>query len=65
LDARKRYEERDRRKIELKMEREACKAQKLERKRIEIEMAKEMRKTTEDLEITGKTNFQQLAVVYS
>jgi hypothetical protein len=50
LDARKRWEERERRRNELKLDRDASKK---ERRRAELELAKELRRACEDLEIKG------------
>ncbi|CAG0925247.1 unnamed protein product, partial [Notodromas monacha] len=51
LDARKRWEERERRRNEVKLEKEAVKDRKLDRRRIEVELMKELRRAVEDLEI--------------
>ena len=51
LDSRKRWEERERRRNELKLDRDASKK---ERRRAELELAKELRRACEDLEIKGK-----------
>lgn len=53
LENRKRIEERERKRIELRAEKIAKHERKLEQRRIELELLKELRRPTEDMELDG------------
>lgn len=53
LENRKRIEERERKRIELRAEKIAKHEKKLEQRRIELELLKELRRPTEDMELEG------------
>jgi hypothetical protein len=59
LEARKRLEERERKRQEVRAEKMASKERKLEQRRIELELVRELRKPVEDMEISGG-NYVQL-----
>lgn len=52
LEARKRQEERERKRQEVRAEKIASKERKLEQRRIELELVRELRKPVEDMELT-------------
>jgi hypothetical protein len=54
LEARKRLEERERKRQEVRAEKMASKERKLEQRRIELELVRELRKPVEDMEISGE-----------
>lgn len=54
LEARKRLEERERKRQEVRAEKMASKERKMEQRRIELELVRELRKPVEDMEISGK-----------
>ena len=53
LEARKRLEERERKRQEVRAEKIASKERRMEQRRIELELVRELRKPIEDMEITG------------
>lgn len=54
LETRKRVEERERKRIELRAEKIARQERKLEQRRVELEILKELRRPIEDMELDGK-----------
>lgn len=54
LENRKRIEERERKRIELRAEKIAKHEKRLEQRRIELELLKELRRPTEDMELDGE-----------
>lgn len=57
LETRKRIEERERKRIELRAEKIAKQEKKMEQRRMELELLKELRKPIEDMELDGKKIF--------
>lgn len=60
LETRKRIEERERKRIELRAEKIAKQEKKMEQRRMELELLKELRKPIEDMELDGKNFFLNL-----
>jgi hypothetical protein len=60
LEARKRLEERERKRQEVRAEKMASKERKLEQRRIELELVRELRKPVEDMEISGGSEWAWL-----
>lgn len=53
LEARKKIEERERKRQEARAEKLASRERRLEQRRIEVELLQEIRKPVEDMELTG------------
>jgi hypothetical protein len=60
LEARKRLEERERKRQEVRAEKMASKERKMEQRRIELELVRELRKPIEDMEISGENKLTLL-----
>jgi hypothetical protein len=60
LEARKRLEERERKRQEVRAEKMASKERKMEQRRIELELVRELRKPVEDMEISGENKLAWL-----
>lgn len=64
LETRKRLEERERKRQEVRAEKMASKERRMEQRRIELELVRELRKPVEDMEISGEKKFTCLLNVH-
>lgn len=53
LEIRKRHEEREKKRLEQRAEKLATREKRLEQRRIDIELLRELRKPVEDMELSG------------